>query len=74
MTRLPARVGRVALVAVPLAFLGLFFAYPVGSILARGLAPGGHVDLGPVGQVLTDASLRGIAWFTVWQAALSTLL
>jgi thiamine transport system permease protein len=74
VTRLAARAGRVALVAVPLGFLGLFFAYPVGAILARGLAPGGHVDLGPVGDVFTNPSLRGIAWFTLWQAALSTLL
>lgn len=74
MTRVATRAGRVALVAVPLGFLGLFFAYPVGSILARGLAPGGSLDLGPVGQVFTNPSLRGIAWFTVWQAALSTLL
>ena len=65
MTRLAARAGRVALVAVPFGFLGLFFAYPVGSILARGLAPGGRVDLGPVGDVFTNASLRGIAWLTV---------
>ncbi len=74
MTRLAPRAGRAALVAVPLAFFGLFFAYPVGSILARGLAPGGQVDLGPVGDVFTSASLRGIAWFTVWQAALSTVV
>ena len=74
MTRPAARVARVAAVAIPLGFLGLFFAYPVGSILARGLVPGGHLDLGPVGEVFTDPGLRGIAWFTVWQAALSTLL
>jgi hypothetical protein len=29
-------------------------------------------DLSPIGDVLGDSSLRGIAWFTLWQAALST--
>ena len=44
------------------------------SIVGRGLAPDGTLDLDPLGQVVTDASLRHIAWFTVWQAALSTVL
>jgi thiamine transport system permease protein len=60
--------------AVPLAFLAVFFVYPVVSIVGRGLAPDWHLDLDPLGQVVTDASLRHIAWFTVWQAALSTAL
>ena len=65
-----------ALVAlVPLVFLATFFAYPVASIVGRGLAPASTgVDLEPLGRVLTDSSLRGVAWFTIWQAAASTVL
>jgi thiamine transport system permease protein len=68
------RAARVALVVVPLAFLAVFFLYPVIAIVGRGLAPDWSVDLDPVGQVITDAALRHIAWFTIWQATLSTAL
>lgn len=67
-----ARFGRAALVAVPAAFLGVFFCWPVVSILGRGLAPDGNLDLSPLGDVLGDASLRSVAWFTLWQATVST--
>jgi thiamine transport system permease protein len=68
------RAARVVVTIVPLLFLAVFFAYPVASIVGRGLAPDWSVDLDPLGKVLTDAGLRHIAWFTVWQATLSTLL
>ena len=73
-TRLVTRGARVLVVAIPVAFLGVFFVWPVVAILGRGLAPGGDVNLDPLGDVLRDADLRGVAWFTVWQAALSTAL
>jgi thiamine transport system permease protein len=69
-----ARVARIASFALPGAFLAVFFAYPVVTIIGRGLWPGGHLDLSPIGDVLGDSTYRGIFWFTVWQAALSTLL
>ena len=59
---------------VPLAFLGLFFAYPVGAIVVRGLRPDGHWQLGVFGEVLRDPYQRRIAWFSLWQAAASTVL
>jgi thiamine transport system permease protein len=65
---------RLVVLAVPLVFLAVFFVYPVVAIVGRGLAPQWHVDLDPLGQVVTDAALRHIAWFTVWQATLSTVL
>lgn len=71
MTR--SRLGRVALAAVPLAFLGIFFVWPLLSILGTGLLPGGRPDLSPFGDVLTSRDLLGVAWFTLWQAAASTL-
>ena len=59
---------------LPLAFLGVFFVYPVVTIIGRGLWPDGHLDLSPVADVFADAGLRGVAWFTLWQAVISTLL
>jgi thiamine transport system permease protein len=61
-------------VVVPVAFLVAFFVYPVATILGRGLRPDGNLDLSPLGDVVGDAALRDIVWFTVWQAALSTAL
>jgi thiamine transport system permease protein len=69
-----ARAIRYVVAAVPITFLTVFFAYPVVSIVGRGLAPDWRLDLDPLRAVLTEASLRHIAWFTLWQAALSTVL
>ena len=55
-------------------FVAAFFVYPLVAILGRGLAPSGHLDLGPLADVFTDGSLRGVVWFTVWQATLSTVI
>jgi thiamine transport system permease protein len=69
-----ARLAHALMLAVPLAFLGVFFVYPVASIIGRGLTPDGSLDLSPIGNVVTDSELRGVAWFTIWQAAVSTAL
>ncbi len=68
------RAARAALLVVPAAFFAVFFVYPVASILGRGLAPDGHFELGPVLDVFRDDGLREVVWFTVWQAALSTVI
>ncbi len=57
---------------VPLAFLAVFFAYPVVTLLGTGLRSGGRWDLGAVVDVLGSASTRRVAWFTLWQALVST--
>ncbi len=62
--------GRLACVAVPAGFLGVFFAYPVLTILGTGLSGDG---LGRLADLPGHAGSRGIAWFTLWQAAASTL-
>ncbi len=67
------RLGRALLVGVPLAFLGVFFLWPVVAILGRGFTVRGSLDVSPIGAVLGDASLRHVVWFTVEQAAISTL-
>ncbi|SEG92729.1 thiamine transport system permease protein [Actinacidiphila yanglinensis] len=64
----------LALAALPAAFFAAFFAYPVASIVGRGLHEGGHWRFGRIGDVLGDGSVRHVLWFTCWQAAASTAL
>ena len=66
-----SRAWRVASYGVPLAFLGLFFVYPLGAILARGLRAGGSET---ALDVLRDPTTRDVVWFTIWQALASTAL
>jgi thiamine transport system permease protein len=74
VTRWRPRVGRALLIGLPLGFLGLFYLYPVASILLTGLYRDGGLDLATFRDVLTDAPLRGVLWFTLWQAVVSTAL
>lgn len=67
-------IGKAALVAVPVAFLAYFFVYPLATITLRGLTADGSFGFGIVGEVLTDPTFRSIAWFTLWQAVVSTIL
>ena len=60
--------ARARLQTVPLAFLVVFFIWPVAHMLVR------FVRWGDVVRVVTDPSLRGVAWFTLWQAVVSTVL
>lgn len=57
-----------AVAALPVAFLAVFFVFPVGTILERGLADATVLD------VLRRRSTGRLVWFTFWQAAASTLL
>lgn len=70
----PRRSRSILLAIPPLAFLAVFFAWPVGAIIARGLHQHGRWDLSPISDVLTDPSIRRVAWFTLWESALSTLV
>ena len=63
------RIGVAA--AVPLVFFAVFYAYPVASVIARGLNGEGRVA--PI-DVLRDATTWRVVWFTLWQAAVSTAL
>jgi thiamine transport system permease protein len=72
MTR--AAAWRCALLAVPLAFFALFFAYPVAAITGRGLRPEGVWRPGRAVGVLGDPDTAQVLWFTVWQAGASTAL
>lgn len=62
------------LVLTPLAFLAVFFFYPLAAITARGLAPDGALDLSAFGRIIASPFYLDTVWFTVWQAAVSTAL
>ena len=49
-----------------IAFVALFVIWPFARLLVDGLSASA------VGNVIANARVRRIAWFTVWQAALST--
>ena len=66
----PGTLWRLLTRGVPLAFLTLFFLYPVAAIIDRGLRGAGD----PPVDVLTDPLTREVVWFTVWQALASTVL
>jgi thiamine transport system permease protein len=75
MSRSPVgKLGTAAIMAVPLAFLGYFFAYPLISIVVRGFTPNGTIDVSVLGDVLSDATFARVAGFTLLQAVLSTVL
>jgi len=68
---LTARAWRALTYGVPLAFLAVFFLYPLTAILERGLRSGGDSS---ALDVITDPVTRDVVWFTVWQAVASTAL
>lgn len=55
-------------VVVPLCWLALFLIAPLVSMLVRALSWSSLTDL------ISDSAIRRVLWFTLWQAALSTVL
>ena len=66
------RVGWTLAVVGPLAFLAVFFAWPVATLMGRGLAPDGALDLSGFGEVLTRERTWRILTQTLAQATLAT--
>lgn len=66
--------ARLGLMALPVAFFALFFAWPVAAITARGLKADGTWHLGRFAEVLARPDIRHVLWFTTWQALASTAL
>lgn len=60
--------ARLALLALPAAFLGALFVWPVAAIVATGL----RLDV--VADTVLDADTIDLLGFTAWQALLSTAL
>ena len=56
------------LLIAPVAFLGIFFVVPVTNTFLR------YFRLSEFSSVLGNQSLRGVAWFSLWQAVISTLI
>ncbi|MFD8649782.1 ABC transporter permease [Streptomyces mirabilis] len=64
----------MGLMALPVAFFAVFFAYPVTAIVTRGLKTDGAWRFGRIGEVLAQSDIRHVLWFTTWQAFASTAL
>ncbi|MFE5970267.1 ABC transporter permease [Streptomyces sp. NPDC056463] len=60
--------------AVPVAFFALFFAWPVASIVERGLRTDGAWRFDRFGETLSRPEILDVLWFTLWQALASTAL
>ncbi|WP_147919669.1 ABC transporter permease [Ruania zhangjianzhongii] len=63
----------VVAAAVPLAFLAIFFGYPVAALVARGFVADGALDLGGVAEVFGAGRTWRIIGLTFAQAILGTL-
>ncbi len=66
-SRLPRRLV-AALAAPPAVGLAVFYVWPFLTLLARA------VDGGSIGDTLRRSSTWDVAWFTLWQAVVSTMI
>lgn len=74
----PAGIDKMTLrrlpLLLPLLFLAIFFFYPLLAILRVSLFPEGELDLSGFTRLITSSYYLETLWFTLWQAALSTIL
>ena len=68
------RTRALLLAAPPLAFVGLFFVWPVANILALGVAPDGSPQLGAILEAWQQPYVLDVVLFTIGLATISTLL
>lgn len=59
---------------VPIAFLVIFYFYPLGSIFNISFSREDKGLVTPFFEAINSDSVRQVLWFTIWQAALSTIL
>ena len=73
-----ARLGRAAVwglaVAIPLVFLGVFFALPVGTLVLRGFVADGAIDLSGFAEVFGRSRTWRIIGLTLAQATAGTAI
>lgn len=62
-----------AAVILPAAFLAVFFLYPTGAMLWRGLGENAGIDVGQLSDVLTNRRTWLVTGQTLYQAALGTI-
>ncbi len=66
--------GWILAAALPLAFVAVFFAWPVASIVGRGLFPAGVLDVAGILEVLGRPRTQRVIGFTVGLAAAATAI
>lgn len=71
-TRILTRILWALAALVPLAFLAVFFAWPVLAMLARGFFADGALNLSAFAEVLGSGRTWRIAWQTIWMALAGT--
>ena len=62
------------LAAFPLAFLAIFYFYPLIKIMTVSLIPDETWGLVSLKKLVTSGIYLRTLWFTTWQAAISTIL
>ncbi len=72
--RLRSGAAVAALAALPLAVLAVFFVLPVAGMVGRGFFADGSFDPAGVLEVLGRGRVHRVLWFTLWSAALATLV
>ena len=74
----PPRAGRLIVwglaAGIPLVFLGVFFAYPVGALVGRGFFADGAVDLSGLAEVFGRARTWRVIGLTLAQASVGTAI
>ncbi len=73
MTTARHRLAIALLALVPLAVLSVFFLWPIGGMLDRGLRPDGTWALDGVAEVFGRGRTQRVLWFTIWSAAAATM-
>ena len=66
--------GLLALAALPLAVLGVFFVLPVIGMVGRGFVVDGETDVRAVLDVLARPRVHRVLWFTVWSSTVATVV
>lgn len=74
MTGPRQRLALALLALLPLAVLVVFFLWPVGGMLDRGLRPDGVWALDGVAEVFGRGRTQRVLWFTIWSAAAATVV
>lgn len=59
---------------LPLLFLGVFYFYPLTAILKESLVTSGQLNISQIGELFSRPFIWHVLWFTLWQAAVSTLI
>ncbi len=67
-------IPRWLLFSLPLLFLAVFYFYPLFKIVLLSLLPDGSWDPARLSKLVSTPIYFKIFWFTIWQAALSTIL